>query len=190
MPVIKRRNTNEDCAKTIASTENNLAKDANTSFIEEKSVKDRSPPKQREKHVLYAKIKENESFERLCGLAKCVRKHFANFEISSTDQREFNPHLTIAKIDFSKKKHKVLKKIEPSLFETFVNEYVGCETVVGIQLLSMTSPKNEAGYYIGENLFFESNISGSSREASLADINEKKKDIRTKIAHLAGKIFK
>ncbi|CAL1292003.1 unnamed protein product [Larinioides sclopetarius] len=106
--------------------------------------------------VLYAKIKENESFERLCNLAECVRKHFADFEISSSDQREFNPHLTIAKIDFSKKKHKVLKKIEPSLYETFVNEYVGCETVVGIQLLSMTSPKNEAGYYIGENLVFDS----------------------------------
>ncbi|GBM15199.1 hypothetical protein AVEN_39111-1 [Araneus ventricosus] len=46
MPVIKQRDTNEDCAKTLASTENKLAKDANTSFIEEKSVKDRSPPEQ------------------------------------------------------------------------------------------------------------------------------------------------
>ncbi|GBM90693.1 hypothetical protein AVEN_31650-1 [Araneus ventricosus] len=46
MPVIKRRDTNEDCAETFASTENKLAEDANTSFIEEKFVKDRSPPKQ------------------------------------------------------------------------------------------------------------------------------------------------
>ncbi|GBM90902.1 hypothetical protein AVEN_224431-1 [Araneus ventricosus] len=46
MPVIKQRDTNEDCAETFASTENKLAEDANTSFIEEKSVKDRSPPKQ------------------------------------------------------------------------------------------------------------------------------------------------
>ncbi|GBO04521.1 hypothetical protein AVEN_67570-1 [Araneus ventricosus] len=46
MPVIKQRDTNEDCAKTLASTENKLAEDANTSFIEEKSVKDRRPPKQ------------------------------------------------------------------------------------------------------------------------------------------------
>ncbi|GBM16297.1 hypothetical protein AVEN_47676-1, partial [Araneus ventricosus] len=43
MPVIKQRDTNEDCAKTLVSTENKLAEDANTSFIEEKSVKDRSP---------------------------------------------------------------------------------------------------------------------------------------------------
>ncbi|GBM91776.1 hypothetical protein AVEN_137532-1 [Araneus ventricosus] len=46
MPVIKQRDANEDCAKTLASTENKLAEDANTSFIEEESVKDRSPPKQ------------------------------------------------------------------------------------------------------------------------------------------------
>ncbi|GBN26761.1 hypothetical protein AVEN_138067-1 [Araneus ventricosus] len=51
MPVIKQRDTNEDCAKTLASTENKLAEDANTSIIEEKSVKVRSPPKQWLQHV-------------------------------------------------------------------------------------------------------------------------------------------
>ncbi|GBO35065.1 hypothetical protein AVEN_108467-1, partial [Araneus ventricosus] len=51
MPVIKQRDTNEDCAKTSAFTENKLAEDANTSFIEEKSVKDRRPPKQGIKRV-------------------------------------------------------------------------------------------------------------------------------------------
>ncbi|GBM56678.1 hypothetical protein AVEN_154227-1 [Araneus ventricosus] len=40
IPVIKQRDTNEDCAE--ASTENKLAEGINTSFIEEKSVKDRS----------------------------------------------------------------------------------------------------------------------------------------------------
>ncbi|GBM72434.1 hypothetical protein AVEN_198000-1 [Araneus ventricosus] len=49
MPVVKQRDTNEDCAKTLASTENKLAEDANTSFIEEKSV--RRPPKQGVKRV-------------------------------------------------------------------------------------------------------------------------------------------
>ncbi|GBM64628.1 hypothetical protein AVEN_91700-1 [Araneus ventricosus] len=51
MLVIKQRDTNEDCAKTLASTENKLAEDANTSFIEEKSVKDRRLPKQGLKRV-------------------------------------------------------------------------------------------------------------------------------------------
>ncbi|GBM61500.1 hypothetical protein AVEN_170264-1 [Araneus ventricosus] len=51
MPVIKQRDTNEDCEKTLASTENKLAEDSNTSFIEEKSVKDRRPPKQMVKRV-------------------------------------------------------------------------------------------------------------------------------------------
>ncbi|GBM59491.1 hypothetical protein AVEN_240587-1 [Araneus ventricosus] len=46
MPVIKQTNTNENCAKTLAFIENKFAEDANTSFIEEKSVKGRSPPKQ------------------------------------------------------------------------------------------------------------------------------------------------
>ncbi|GBM02678.1 hypothetical protein AVEN_258969-1 [Araneus ventricosus] len=51
MPVIKQIDTNEDCAKTLAFIENKLAEDANTSFIEEKPVKDRSPPKQGVKRV-------------------------------------------------------------------------------------------------------------------------------------------
>ncbi|GBM34229.1 hypothetical protein AVEN_60571-1 [Araneus ventricosus] len=46
MPVIKQRDTNDNCAKTLAFIENKLAEDANTSFIEQKSVKGRSPPKQ------------------------------------------------------------------------------------------------------------------------------------------------
>ncbi|GBO28918.1 hypothetical protein AVEN_81675-1 [Araneus ventricosus] len=50
MPVIKQRDTNEDCAKTLSSTENKLAEDANTFFIE-KSVKDRRPLKQGVKRV-------------------------------------------------------------------------------------------------------------------------------------------
>ncbi|GBN24346.1 Ras-related protein Rab-32B [Araneus ventricosus] len=51
MPVIKQRDTNEDCAKTLASIENKLAEDVKTSFIDDKSVKDKSPPKQGVKHV-------------------------------------------------------------------------------------------------------------------------------------------
>ncbi|GBN50602.1 hypothetical protein AVEN_5061-1 [Araneus ventricosus] len=51
MSGIKQIDTNEDCVKTLASTENKHAEDANTSFIEEKSVKDRSPPKQGVKRV-------------------------------------------------------------------------------------------------------------------------------------------
>ncbi|GBN39532.1 Long-chain-fatty-acid--CoA ligase 1 [Araneus ventricosus] len=39
MPVIKQRDTNEDCVKTVTFIENKLAEDANTSFIEEKTVK-------------------------------------------------------------------------------------------------------------------------------------------------------
>ncbi|GBM03333.1 Palmitoyltransferase ZDHHC2 [Araneus ventricosus] len=68
MPVIKQRDTNEDCAKTLASTENKLAEDANTSFIGEKSVKDRCCPKQGVKLVngdllptKVTQIKENET---------------------------------------------------------------------------------------------------------------------------------
>ncbi|GBM81711.1 hypothetical protein AVEN_92833-1 [Araneus ventricosus] len=39
IPVIKQTDTNEDCAKTLTVIGNKLAEDANTSFIEEKSVK-------------------------------------------------------------------------------------------------------------------------------------------------------
>ncbi|GFT24295.1 a-kinase anchor protein 7 isoform gamma [Nephila pilipes] len=109
--------------------------------------------------VLYAKLRENESFKRFCDLAECVRKHFADVEIFSTDERKFNPHLTIAKLNFSKKTQRALKKIAPALYEIFIDEYIGIETIRGIQLLSMTSPKDSVGYYKGDNLIFESSSS-------------------------------
>ncbi|GBN10676.1 hypothetical protein AVEN_207644-1 [Araneus ventricosus] len=63
MPVIKQRDTNEDCAKTLASTENKLAEDANTSFIEEKSLKDRRPPKQGVKKQFASTLDEHQKEE-------------------------------------------------------------------------------------------------------------------------------
>ncbi|PRD25925.1 UNVERIFIED_CONTAM: A-kinase anchor protein 7 isoform gamma [Trichonephila clavipes] len=104
--------------------------------------------------VLYAKIKEDESFKRFCDLAECVRKHFADVEIFSTDKRKFNPHLTIAKLNFSKWRQRALKKIEPSLYNIFIDDFIGIETIQGIQLLSMTVPKDDAGYYRGNSLIF------------------------------------
>ncbi|GIX69182.1 hypothetical protein CEXT_636841 [Caerostris extrusa] len=59
--------------------------------------------------VLYAKLKKNDSFERLHCLAESVHKQFADLQIFSTDSRNFNPHLTIAKINFSRQKQKILR---------------------------------------------------------------------------------
>lgn len=62
--------------------------------------------------VVFGKIKENESYARLCQLADSVEKHFAELEIFTTDgDRDFNPHLTIAKMKFPKRNKKVGKLI-------------------------------------------------------------------------------
>ncbi|GFT83434.1 a-kinase anchor protein 7 isoform gamma [Nephila pilipes] len=149
--------------------------------------------------VLYAKIKKNESFSRLCDLAECVRKRFADVEIFSTDERKFNPHLTIAKLNFSNKNQRTLKKIAPSLYEIFIDDYIGIETIQGIQLLSMTSPKDSVGYYRGDNLIFEpssstqwgisATSSADSKLNSLSDLTGKKNDIRRRISELTKNVL-
>ncbi|GBM55693.1 ZZ-type zinc finger-containing protein 3 [Araneus ventricosus] len=84
MPVIKQRDTNEDCAKTLASTENKLAEDANTSFIEEKSVKGKSPPKQGVKRV---------NGDLLPTKATQIKKQKKTTYLTIKDDEDFDPEL-------------------------------------------------------------------------------------------------
>ncbi|CAL1294757.1 unnamed protein product [Larinioides sclopetarius] len=125
--------------------------------------------------VLYAKIKRDQQYRRLCSLAESVKRHFAKVNIFSTDSRPFNPHLTIAKIDFSMKEQKGLEKINPNLYASLINKHIGFQTIDGIQLLSMRSPKDDAGYYTGDSLIFKSPATceepQSKRRKSLALIN-------------------
>ncbi|XP_035206279.1 A-kinase anchor protein 7-like isoform X2 [Stegodyphus dumicola] len=104
--------------------------------------------------VLYAKITNNNAFDRLRYLGECVEKQFAAASIVSSEKRGFAPHLTIAKLNFAKKKHRNMKKIHPSLYEAYKDIYFGCQAVESMQLLKMTGPKDATGYYSGDEVFF------------------------------------
>ncbi|KAG8201315.1 hypothetical protein JTE90_016794 [Oedothorax gibbosus] len=130
--------------------------------------------------VVFGKIKENECLTRFCQLAISVEKHFAEVGIPTTDQREFNPHLTIAKMKFPKKNKKRPNKFSELLYEKCINSYLGVETIRSIQLLRMDGPKDSSGYYTGYELMFMP--SSPPTFARVHEIAEKKRKIREEIA--------
>ncbi|GBN71770.1 A-kinase anchor protein 7 isoforms delta and gamma [Araneus ventricosus] len=121
--------------------------------------------------VLYAKIRRDQQYRRLCSLAECVERHFAKVNIFSTDPRPFDPHLTIAKINFNTREQKGLEKIDRNWYASLINKHIGFQTIAGIQLLCMTSPVDDAGYYTGDSLIFKS--PASSKEPQV----KKEKDL-------------
>ena len=72
-----------------------------------------------------------------------VRSTFESHALPSTDSRSFNPHLTIAKVSRSSK----VRGIEPELYSELVDTEFGRETIIGLELLSMTDPPTDEGYY-------------------------------------------
>jgi len=131
--------------------------------------------------VVFAKLSADDSYERLCNLAKVVKKHFEANTVFSTDKRStFTPHLTVAKIDFKKKQNRFIKKIDPELYKDYVNQHFGTQIIESIQLLSMTNPKNEEGYYDGDEIYFSSFDPSNDMNSlcELLEVDKKKKDIK------------
>lgn len=138
--------------------------------------------------VLYAKLLSDDAYERLSALADSVRKHFAISSIPSTDSKtNFTPHLTIAKIREErqfKKRNRFPRKINPSLYKDFNDQYFGSQKVQSIQLLSMTDPKDEDGYYSGNEIYFsafEPSVKHDSLNKMLLETQEKKKNVKEMI---------
>ena len=76
-----------------------------------------------------------------------VRSVFENHGLPSTESRAFNPHLTVAKVSKARRKRKGIKHIEEETYSSFLNASFGSEVVSAIELLSMTEPTSEDGYY-------------------------------------------
>ena len=91
----------------------------------------------------------------LAPIAEMVRSIFELHELYSTDDRAFNPHLTIAKMSKSprmkkknkKKMKKGLRGIAKEAYLEYREAELGCEVVRGLELLSMVEPADEDGYY-------------------------------------------
>ncbi|XP_035206281.1 uncharacterized protein LOC118181284 isoform X4 [Stegodyphus dumicola] len=119
-------------------------------------------------------------------LGECVEKQFAAASIVSSEKRGFAPHLTIAKLNFAKKKHRNMKKIHPSLYEAYKDIYFGCQAVESMQLLKMTGPKDATGYYSGDEVFFNCSESNLNATTCL----RKKEEIKEKIKKLTDEMLK
>ena len=88
---------------------------------------------------------------------------FAANELTSADTKKFVPHLTIAKMSKvptvkskwkKKKKNKKFKRssddlsgIDRSTYANLVDSEFGSQAIDGLELLSMTKPSDEEGYY-------------------------------------------
>ncbi len=82
----------------------------------------------------------NCTFNRFQGI---VREVFQKNGIKSTDKKKrFNPHATIAKVSKSR-----IRSIPHESFSSYSNTEFGIETVTNIELLSMTEPATDDGYY-------------------------------------------
>lgn len=78
--------------------------------------------------------------------ADMVRSIFETHGICSTDERSFNPHLTIAKVSKSSGRERIYG-IEKEVYSEFIDTELGSEVVTGLELLSMVEPAAADGYY-------------------------------------------
>lgn len=71
---------------------------------------------------------------------------FKGYDITSTDKRKaYNPHLTVAKV--TNESWRSAKSIPPHTFQTHSRDVFGSEVIKEIELLSMTEPLDQHGYY-------------------------------------------
>ncbi|GBO01065.1 hypothetical protein AVEN_257399-1 [Araneus ventricosus] len=153
MPVIKQRGTNEDCAKTLASTVNKLAEDANTSFIEEKSVKDRRPPKQGE----YAPSEEE------------LKAYRNGEEWDPVKAKELALQKEKIKLEEIEESKKTKVEVEPtSNYAAKYEKLLGRDA--GIAAAKIATPNKQFGFVPSEQKKDQRSI-----EQTLADIQAKKK---------------
>ncbi|XP_047498805.1 uncharacterized protein LOC125045534 [Penaeus chinensis] len=107
--------------------------------------------------VVYARLREDEHYLRLLRLAKEVRQIFSSANVCLPDEKPMHPHLTIAKMSkVHQKAGGFPRKINPAAYQLFKNIHLGCQSVSGLQLLSMTKPKDkERYYYCANEIIFE-----------------------------------
>ena len=78
-----------------------------------------------------------------------VREGFSSSGLPTTDDRPFQSHLTLAKMSAANREDRVAlrNRIPPPAYESFLDAGFGEQVVEGLELLSMTHPADEGGYY-------------------------------------------
>ncbi|XP_054924607.1 uncharacterized protein [Dermacentor andersoni] len=99
-------------------------------------------------NILYAKVVGEDSLSRLKALRHVCREEFKKADLDLTRGKAFRPHLTLAKISRKmSRKNPAIKKIKEEWYTEFKDEPFGSQQVKSLQLLCMTKPKDERGYY-------------------------------------------
>ncbi|XP_070396149.1 uncharacterized protein [Dermacentor albipictus] len=99
-------------------------------------------------NILYAKVVGEDSLSRLKALRHVCREEFKKADLDLTRGQAFRPHLTLAKISRKmSRKNPAIKKIKKEWYTEFKDEPFGSQQVKSLQLLCMTKPKDERGYY-------------------------------------------
>lgn len=93
--------------------------------------------------VVFAKIVDGATKQKLVDIADVVRTKFGQEGLPTTDSRPFQPHLTIAKTSRSSR----LRSIPSSSYADLRDTHFGDEKASGLELLSMSEPVDEQGYY-------------------------------------------
>ncbi|XP_046462555.1 A-kinase anchor protein 7-like isoform X1 [Daphnia pulex] len=99
--------------------------------------------------VIYANVKEeSEGTEHLIHLSKSLRERCQTAGLTLIDGDRFTPHVTLLKLSKDPSlNRKGIKAVASHLYEKHVDCVFGRQVVESVQLLSMTDPKDEKGYY-------------------------------------------
>ncbi|XP_077869025.1 uncharacterized protein LOC100368455 [Saccoglossus kowalevskii] len=98
--------------------------------------------------VMFARIQDGEHVNTLYEIAELVEKVFNQYNIVSTGDRGFKPHLTVMKLSRAPSlRRKGVRRIKSEYYRSFNSEYFGSQIVKGLQLCSINKPKLDDGYY-------------------------------------------
>lgn len=99
--------------------------------------------------VLFSKVADQGQASLLKNIAGVVRAKYDAAGIPSTDEREFQPHLTVMKLSRNPKlRKKGIKKIPKESYSKLVDKSFGIENASALHLCSMLHKKAEDGFYL------------------------------------------
>ena len=77
-----------------------------------------------------------------------VEKCFSDYNLVSTGERGFKPHLTVMKLSRAPSlRKKGVRRIKSELYKVHSNQVFGEQVLEGLQLCSINKPKTVEGYY-------------------------------------------
>ncbi|KAL1770121.1 A-kinase anchoring 7 isoform X1 [Sigmodon hispidus] len=98
--------------------------------------------------VGFVKLADGEHINTLMEIAETAKRTFQEKGILAGESRSFKPHLTFMKLSKAPMlRKKGVKRIEPELYEQFINHRFGEEILSRIDLCSMLKKKQSSGYY-------------------------------------------